>query len=111
MPIIKTRERNGHITKVINYAFGFLFFVWLVAGSIILYDTYQDRKLVLILKAPVELFQDSELGSSSKIGIITPGDHVKILRTQFVKDHFVIHVQVVNGQSGWILKTNEIDLK
>lgn len=111
MPIVKTREKNGFVSKIINYAFAFLFFIWLIAGSIILYDTYQDRKLSLTIKVPTELYQTSELKSSSKLGTINPGDNLKVLRVLFEKDRYVVHVQTSNRQRGWILKTEENNLK
>lgn len=109
--VINSLKNNKHILKAFNYGFAFFVFVWLIVGSILLYDTYRDQKLIFITKNAINLYQNSDLNSDQKIGSITPTDHVKVLRVLFVKDHLVIHVQVSNRQKGWILKSNNVDLK
>lgn len=109
--VIISLKNNKHILKVFNYGFVFLIFVWLVAGSVYLYDTYRDQKLVFITKNSIDLYQSSDTLSSSKIGIINPTDHVKVLRVLIVNDHLVINVYVNNKQTGWIVKTSDVDLK
>ena len=104
-------KKNKNILKAFNYGFGLFIIIWLVAGSIILYDSYRDQKLVFITKNSIDLYQNSDTLSSHKIGIITPTDHIKVLRALFVKDHLVIQVYTNNRQMGWVIKTSDVDLK
>jgi hypothetical protein len=89
-----------------------LIFAWLVAGTVYFYDTYRDQKLIFITKNSIDLYQTQETsGGGAKIGIVNPTDKVKVLRVLILKDHLVIQVYVNNRQTGWVIKTSDIDLK
>ena len=107
---IKIIQNNKKIVRVMNYSFIFFFFVWLVAGAIMFYDTYQDQKLVFLRKNSIDLYQDSTTIDGKKIGTVKPEDHVKVLRVLYINDHLVINVYLNNRQRGWVLKTSDIDL-
>ena len=104
-------KNNKKILKSFNYAFGFVFIIWLIGGLTYIYDSYRDQKLIFLTKNSADLYQSSDVFLSPKIGIISPTDHVKVLRVLFIKDHLVIKVFANNRQTGWILKTADIDLK
>ena len=89
-----------------------MIFAWLVAGTVYFYDTYRDQKLIFITKNSIDLYQTQETSAGgAKIGIVNPTDKVKVLRVLYLKDHLVIQVYVNNRQTGWITKSNDVDLK
>ena len=107
---IKILKKNRTIIKVLNYIFAFITVVWLVAGAIFFYDSYRDKQLVFITKSTIDLYQSSDTVNGKKIGIINPSDRVKVLRVLYIDDKLIIHVYVNNRQTGWVLKTNDINL-
>ncbi|MDO9180933.1 MAG: hypothetical protein Q7U04_00930 [Bacteriovorax sp.] len=107
---VKVFTKNTYILKGFNYGFSFIVFAWIIIGTILLYDTYRDQHLIFKTKIPIAFYQTSELLGES-IGLIYPSDRIKVLRTLFKKDHYVIQVQAANRKQGWILKNNDVDLK
>jgi hypothetical protein len=111
MAVIKGVAKNTPILKAFNYGFALITFVWLVAGAVFLYDTLQDRKKEFKPIGPMELYPSSELRPGTSIGIISPADHVKVLRVLFIDDHYAVQVQLATRQIGWILKPNDVGFK
>lgn len=107
----KAAAKNNHILNIFQYVFWFITFVWFVIGAVYLYDTYQDKKLEFKPLVVMDLYKSSELNYNEKIGLINPNDRVKVLRVIFIKDHFVVQVQLANKQIGWILKNADVNLK
>lgn len=103
-------KKNTTLLKRFNYVFGFITFFWFVFGAVYLYDTYQDRKIIFTPKAPMDLYQTSELNLNEKIGTINPSDHIKVLRVLFVREQFAIEVSTPYGP-GWVLKPDDLNLK
>jgi hypothetical protein len=102
------KNKNPQLIKAFNYGFYFITFIWSVIGAVYLYDTFQDRKQVFTPLESIELFQNEELLSGTQIGIITPHDHVKVLRILFIKGQFVAQIQTSKREIGWILKPKNL---
>ena len=102
---------NNTILKRFNYAFAFVTFVWLVIGAVYLYDTYQDRKLVFAPREVMDIYQTSDLNYQEKIGVISPHEHLKVLKVVFVNNHFVVQIQNSKQQIGWVLKPDNVNFK
>lgn len=107
----KKKKSTPKIIRRLDYAFYFFTLVCLIIGSVYIYDIYQDRKLSFVAKDSMELYQDSDLEKGAKIGILPPKVRLQVLRVLYTNDHFAVQIKAANGQTGWILKPDELHLK
>jgi hypothetical protein len=76
-----------------------------------LWDLKGDRsKSVKILK-PTQLYSDWEsINGSKTIGSVAPGEHLKVLRIRYAKDHMAIKVEKADGSSGWLIPDDSVEI-
>ena len=104
-------KNHQQFLKKFNYVFIGITALWLIIGAVILFDIYQDRKMTITLKEPVEFFADNTLTKATLIGTIKPNNRIKVLRVLDQNNRFVIQIENSSGQIGWILKPENINLK
>jgi hypothetical protein len=107
----QSKQKKSTFVNKLDFWFTLFTLAWILAGAVYVYDIYQDRKLSFIAKDALPLYQTSDLENSAKLGVVPHAARVRVLRVLYIENRIAVQVKTPDGQTGWIVKPNNVNLK